>query len=251
MARLYASHFGVKLALFSTINDTMDIERTHFNAIEQQIRPWGINEPALLEALHRYPRHDFFDEYQNLAYVDQIIDISAAFGLPAGSKHLLSPKLEAYLIQAYVQMHMGSTHSVASNVAMIGADFGYLPYILSQWACVHVFEENQKFLVRCLAQSEKYAPSSAWTGTHMPTQNLTAEMLTNYSAVIYTGSIAQAPAFLSQLKPGTHVWAFVGASPILQLNHYEIKSDGIKISHLLETWVPRLVGETEIKVFNF
>ena len=49
----------------------MNFEQARFNMVEQQIRPWDVLDPRVLEVLGRIPREDFVPEaYKAQAYVD-------------------------------------------------------------------------------------------------------------------------------------------------------------------------------------
>ena len=46
-------------------------EQARFNMIEQQIRPWDVLDPKILQLLHDVPRENFVAEaYQGLAFAD-------------------------------------------------------------------------------------------------------------------------------------------------------------------------------------
>ena len=49
----------------------LDIERTRFNMVEQQVRPWDVTDPRVLDALIRVRREDFVPtEHRALAFAD-------------------------------------------------------------------------------------------------------------------------------------------------------------------------------------
>jgi len=49
----------------------MNIEQARFNMIEQQIRPWEVLDPAVLDLLFEVKREDFVPApYRNLAFAD-------------------------------------------------------------------------------------------------------------------------------------------------------------------------------------
>jgi protein-L-isoaspartate(D-aspartate) O-methyltransferase len=56
----------------------MDFDKARFNMVEQQVRPWDVLDPRVLEVIGEIPRENFApDQYKNLAYVDT--------GIPLGS----------------------------------------------------------------------------------------------------------------------------------------------------------------------
>ena len=49
----------------------MDIERARFNMVEQQIRPWDVLDPDVLELLYALKREDFVPPaYRAMAFTD-------------------------------------------------------------------------------------------------------------------------------------------------------------------------------------
>ena len=53
-----------------------DPHQARFNMIEQQIRPWDVNKPQVLELLGRVHRNDFVpDAYKELAFADMEIPL--------------------------------------------------------------------------------------------------------------------------------------------------------------------------------
>ncbi|WP_367122736.1 protein-L-isoaspartate O-methyltransferase, partial [Sulfurivirga sp.] len=49
----------------------MDFDRARFNMVEQQIRPWDVLDPKVLQLFLDTPRHLFApEEHRDLAYMD-------------------------------------------------------------------------------------------------------------------------------------------------------------------------------------
>ena len=56
----------------------MDFEKARFNMVEQQVRPWDVLNPRVLDVISKIPRENFTpDEYKNLAYVDTRIPLGS------------------------------------------------------------------------------------------------------------------------------------------------------------------------------
>ena len=54
----------------------MDFEKARFNMVEQQVRPWDVLNPRVLDVISEVPRENFTpDEYKTLAYVDTRIPL--------------------------------------------------------------------------------------------------------------------------------------------------------------------------------
>ena len=72
----------------------MNLEQARFNMVEQQIRPWGALDAAVLDRLLVVKREDFVPPAcRNLAFAD--IEIPLGFGAA-----MLAPKIEAHALQA-------------------------------------------------------------------------------------------------------------------------------------------------------
>ncbi|MEQ1668913.1 MAG: protein-L-isoaspartate O-methyltransferase, partial [Sulfuriferula sp.] len=96
----------------------MNIEQVRFNMIEQQIRPWDVLNPVVLDLLVRVKREDFVPaQYSTLAFVDMEIPLGHG-------EAMMSPKLEARILQE-VNVKPGET------VLEIGTGSAYLTALLS------------------------------------------------------------------------------------------------------------------------
>ena len=86
-----------------TARFNMPRDTARFNMIEQQIRTWEVLDPTVLQLLHDLPRENFVPkEYVGLAFADIEIPL-------AGGQAMLSPKLEARILQA---LQLQKTHHV-------------------------------------------------------------------------------------------------------------------------------------------
>ena len=96
----------------------MDMEQARFNMIEQQIRPWEVLDPVVLDLLSEVKREEFVPAEQKLlAFADVC--------LPLGSgAAMLEPKMEARLLQ---ELGLKST----DRVLEIGAGSGYMAALLA------------------------------------------------------------------------------------------------------------------------
>jgi protein-L-isoaspartate(D-aspartate) O-methyltransferase len=71
----------------------MDMEQARFNMIEQQIRPWEVLDPEVLDILAAVKREDFVPAaHRALAFAD--------LELPIGNgQTMLQPKIDARVLQ--------------------------------------------------------------------------------------------------------------------------------------------------------
>ena len=98
-----------------------NLEQARFNMIEQQIRPWDVHAPEILELLNTLHREDFVPESQRaIAFVDMEVPLP-------GGQVMLAPKYEARVMQELkVQKN--------EKVLEIGAATGHLAALLGRQA---------------------------------------------------------------------------------------------------------------------
>ncbi len=180
----------------------LDIERARFNMIEQQIRPWEVLDPEVLDLLALVKREDFVPaEHRALAFAD--------LELPIGQgQTMLAPKIDAKILQ---ELHVRNTDIVLE----IGAGSGYMAALLAARAeYVHTVEINPtlaELAKRNLRQAgianvsvETGDGSNGWPGPSA------------YDVIVISGSLPQLPpAFLKQLKIGGRLTAFIGQPPVM------------------------------------
>ena len=96
----------------------MNIEQARFNMIEQQIRPWEVLDPTVLDLLFVVKREDFVPEaYRALAFADMEIPIGQG-------QAMLAPKIEARLLQ---ELGVRKTDKILE----IGSGSGYMAALLA------------------------------------------------------------------------------------------------------------------------
>ncbi len=96
----------------------IDIEHARFNMVEQQIRPWDVLDPAVLDLLMRIRRENFVPaEHRALAFAD--LEIPLGHG-----ETMLSPKLEARMLQE-LMLNEGD------SILEVGTGSGYMTALLA------------------------------------------------------------------------------------------------------------------------
>ena len=103
----------------------MNYEQARFNMIEQQIRPWDVLDPHILELLAAVRREDFVPlAHKALAFVDMEIPLREG---GARGQVMLAPKVEARMLQD-LEVHKHE------KVMEIGAGSGYMAALLAHRA---------------------------------------------------------------------------------------------------------------------
>ncbi|HPU79534.1 protein-L-isoaspartate O-methyltransferase [Accumulibacter sp.] len=216
----------------------MDMEQARFNMIEQQIRPWEVLDPEVLDILAMVRREVFVPEaLKALAFAD--------LELPIGNGQImLPPKIEARVLQ---ELGVRNTDIVLE----VGSGSGYMAALLASKAeYVHTVEIDPVLAEtarRNLRQAgvvnvsvEIGDAARGWSGP------------SPYDVIVLSGSLPELPdAFLQQLKLGGRLMAFIGTAPVMQARLI-IRSDDQAFNsiNLFETVVPALItGKRQRFVF--
>ncbi len=98
----------------------LDIERTRFNMVEQQVRPWDVTDPRVLDALIRVRREDFVPtEHRALAFAD--------VELPLGhGECMMKPVVEGRVLQALEVLGGDSVLEIGTGSGFLTACLGLL-----------------------------------------------------------------------------------------------------------------------------
>lgn len=179
----------------------MNLDQARFFMIEQQIRPWDVLDPQVLDLLSELPRHKFVEpDQQNLAYSD--------IELPIGEgQTMLAPKIEGRIMQA-IDIHEDD------QVLEIGTGSGYMTALLASLAkqvtSVELFDSLHNTAKGRLVQFNNIDlklgdASQGWSDQK------------TYDVIVLTGSCAQLPeAYKQQLNLGGRLFAVIGRSPAMQ-----------------------------------
>lgn len=178
----------------------MNLEQARFFMVEQQIRPWDVLDPKILDLILDTPRHEFVAESQTeLAYTD--------IELPIGQdQFMMAPKIEGRLLQA---LDISNEESVLE----IGTGSGYLTALLSKLAqsvtTVELHEELSK-----TAQSRLATFNNINFQIGDGAQNW--EDGKTYDDIVLTGSVPQVPqAYLEKLNLGGRLAVISGNAPAM------------------------------------
>ena len=217
----------------------MNVEQARFNMIEQQIRPWDVLDPDVLQLLSLVRREDFVPAaLRHLAFSDTELPLKPG-------RSLLQPKLEARLLQ---ELQLKPT----DRVLELGTGSGYLTALMAHQAeqvislepDAELAEAAQVRLRRLGLNRAQVQVSALPAGA--PTQG-------PFDAIVLTGSVPEVPAaLLAQLKPGGRLLAIVGQEPVMQAVLLRQAGAGQAArTELFDTVVARLPGTTEPSAFAF
>jgi protein-L-isoaspartate(D-aspartate) O-methyltransferase len=217
----------------------MNTEQARFNMIEQQIRPWEVLDPRVLNALQNVPREDFVpDQYRDLAFVDMNIRLDH-------DQVMMQPNLEARLLQELAP-------TTSDLVLEIGTGSGYMTALLASLAgrveSVDIFPDFIESAREKLAAHDftnlvlrDGDAARGWSGE------------APYDAIILTGSLPTLPsAFAENLAPGGRLIAVIGQDPIMEALLTIRRPDGmLSCESLFDTSIAPLLNAELPAAFSF
>jgi protein-L-isoaspartate(D-aspartate) O-methyltransferase len=220
----------------------MDIEKARFNMIEQQIRPWDVLDPEILEILALVRREEFVPPaYRELAFAD--VEIPLVIDGKRTGQSMFTPKVEARLLQAVgVRRH--------ESALEIGTGSGYGTALLAQRTRKIQSWEIDPILQAFAAENLRRAGImdvrlNAGDGSRVSGDE-------PFDVIILSGSVSEVPdSMLARLHEGGRLFAIVGEAPTMHGRLYTRIGKGCTSVDLFETVAPRLHGFPSGKRFKF
>jgi protein-L-isoaspartate(D-aspartate) O-methyltransferase len=219
----------------------MDLNQARFNMIEQQIRPWEVLDPQVLNLLSVVRREDFVPlAHQALAFVDMEIPLGTAPG-----QVMLPPRVQARLLQ---ELALKNTDKVLE----VGTGSGFMAALMAhQAASVLSLESDASLAAQAQVNLQKAGVHNVTVRATDGTSGAPADG--PFDAILLSGSVAQVPsALLQQLKVGGRLVAIVGDEPMMRASVVTRTSDNSFTT--TEPWdcnAPRLAGFAEPSHFAF
>jgi protein-L-isoaspartate(D-aspartate) O-methyltransferase len=206
----------------------IDFQQARFAMVEQQVRPWDVLDPRVLETLMTVRREDFVPpRHRKLAFAD----------LPLPLEHgefMMKPVHEGRLLQA-MNLEAGD------EVLEIGTGSGFIT------ACLAM-------LARDVVSIDRHADFVERTRARLTADNVTNVRLEcadvfawqpgrQFDAICITGAVATDPEqFGAWLKPGGRLFVIHGQSPVQEALRITRRGEGFHRESLFETDVPYLHG---------
>ena len=219
----------------------MDLNQARFNMIEQQVRPWEVLDPQVLELLAVVRREDFVPlAHKALAFVDMEIPIGEGAG-----QVMLAPRVQARLLQDLAVQK-------TDKVLEIGTGSGFMAALLGhQAAQVISYEIDPQLAAQARANLQAAGVSNVTVRQADGSQGAAAEG--PFDVILLSGSVAEVPRhLLEQLKVGGRLEAIVGEEPMMRATL--ITRTGQNSWTTTEPWdcnTARLRGFAEPSRFHF
>lgn len=185
---------------------TPEIEHARFNMIEQQIRPWEVLDPRVLEALFAMQRERFVPPaMQALAFSD--VELPLEVNAVNTRETMLCPKVEARLAQ---ELQLKPTDCVLEIGAGSGYQAALLGHLAQQVTSIEINSRLAAFAQQNL-QRNRVGNVKVETG-----DGHAGWGTTEYDAILLAGSVPTVPDALKyQLRIGGRMVVVVGQLPIM------------------------------------
>ncbi len=213
----------------------MDFDTARATMIEQQIRPWEVLDPRVLDALAQVRREDFVPRaYRTLAFADITLPLDH-------DEKMLKPVVEGRLLQA---LDLGA----ADDVLEIGTGSGFITACLARLAhAVTSIDIHSDFID---AARPRLIAAGAGNVRLEVADALTLNAGRQFDAVCVGGAVAEIPPrFLDWVKPGGRVFVIRGRAPAQQALRMTRRADGWHTENLFETDIPYLRGAAPLPQF--
>ena len=221
----------------------MDYNQARFNMVEQQVRPWDVLDPRVLNVISNIPREQFVPEAsRKLAYADTRIPIGEFEGR---TSHMLNPVIEGRMLQS-LQVTEDDT------VLQVGTGTGYITACLATLAR-HV--DSVDINPEMTALAEKNLARFGITNVNLSTGDGSSQWDQKpfYNCIAIMGSMPDVPGFYKKaLKDGGRMFVVVGEAPVMKaLLVTRIDRNEWTVDELFETCIDPLIHAEKPAQFVF
>lgn len=223
----------------STTTSDEQRETARRNMIEQQIRPWNVLDPRILDTLTKVPREMFLeDTQQSLAFCDTSIPL-------AEGQSMMRPIAEGRLLQA-LQIQPSDT------ILEIGTGSGFLTACLATLG-KHVLSIDIFPVFKTTA--EKHLQKIAINNVEIRTQDAMADWLgdATFDVIVISGALPKIPeTYKNALNIGGRLFTITGTSPLMNADVLtRTAQQEWHQAFIYETDTPYLVNAEPEKAFSF
>ena len=214
---------------------SMNLDQARFAMIEQQVRPWDVLDPRVLDALMAVHREDFVAaEHRQLAFVDLPLPL-------AHGECMMKPVVEGRLLQA-LNLEPGD------DVLEIGTGSGFVTACLARLARDVVSIDRHADFIAAARQRLDHAGIG---NVRLETADaLHWQPGRQFDAIAVTAAVATVPETFTQwLKPGGRLFVIRGHSPVQEALRLTRRDDMLHAESLFETDVPYLHGAEPVPHF--
>ncbi len=210
--------------------------------VEQQVRPWNVLNPRVLDVIGEIPRENFApEEYKNLAYVDTRIPLGKFENHPCD---MANPVLDGRILQ---EMDIQDSDLVLE----IGTGSGYLTACMAKLGDhVDSVDINEEMT----AIAKKNLQSLAINNVNFSTGDAskTWHQKRNYDVIVISAAMKEIPSsYKDLLKVGGRMFVVTGAAPAMTAHRVtRTEQDEWTVEDLFETSIEPMI-ETVKPIFEF
>lgn len=220
--------------------DTSDAHATaRYHMVQQQIRPWVVQDVRVLDALEQVRREDFVPPAN---YEQAFMDVEIPLGV--GEQIMLSPKVDARMANDLaIQPH--------ERVLEIGAGSGYSAALLGRLAKeVVTLEINPELAELARENLQSAGADNVTVRVGDGASDLLAEG--PFDVIVLSGSVEVLPeSLLNHLKDGGRLGAIVGQAPMMRFTLVKRQGNEHITTAPWDTVAPRLSGFARAERFVF
>jgi protein-L-isoaspartate(D-aspartate) O-methyltransferase len=214
---------------------SMNLDQARFAMIEQQVRPWDVLDPRVLETLMMVHREDFVaPAHRQLAFADLPLPL-------AHGELMMKPVIEGRMLQA-LSLEAGD------EVLEIGTGSGFVTACLARLARAVVSIDLHEDFVQ--AAREKLELAAIGNVRLVTADALHWQPGRLFDAIAVTAAVARVPETFAQwLKPGGRLFVIRGLSPVQEAVRITRRPESLHVESLFETDVPYLRGAEPVPHF--
>jgi protein-L-isoaspartate(D-aspartate) O-methyltransferase len=214
---------------------TMDFDIARSTMIEQQVRPWEVLDPRVLDVLAQLRREDFVPAtYRRQAFTDIALPL-------AHGEVMMKPVVEGRLLQALDLEPTDEVLEIGTGSGFVTACLARLAHAVTSIDIHADFVESAHGRLSAAGiENVRFEVADAldYTAPH------------KFDAVCVTGAVAiLPPRFLDWVKPDGRLFVVRGASPAQEALRMTRRSAGWHTESLFETDIPYLRGASPVPHF--
>ena len=215
----------------------MDFEQARFAMVEQQVRPWDVLDPRVLDVITRVRREDFVaPRHRKMAFGDLALPLEHG-------EFMMKPVLEGRLLQAL-------DLSPSDEVLEIGTGSGFVTACLAQLARdVVSIDIHGDFVERARGRLQANGLSCARIEQADAFHYNPGRQ---FDAIAVTGAVTEIPArWREWLKPDGRLFAVRGLSPVMEaVRVFRQTERDFGLESLFETDLDYLRGAEPVARFS-
>jgi protein-L-isoaspartate(D-aspartate) O-methyltransferase len=221
---------------------SIDLERTRFNMVEQQVRPWDVTDMRVLDALTQVRREHFVPaEHRELAFADIALPL-------AHGEFMMKPVVEGRMLQALALEPEDSVLEIGTGSGFITACIGFLTRdVVSVEIHADLADRARRLLLEARVSNASVVTADA-LGSFEPERE--------FDAIAVTGAVFREPEkFRRWLKPGGRLFLVrgdvaVAGTPVMEaVVITRTGASEYREQSLFETELPYLVNAAPPKRF--